>query len=186
VNTINFYNSNKAKYRTVIVWICILMMLCTLFVIIPRMLNGLPPSIFGYRAFTVVGRSMEPTFCEGSILIVKQVDPVDIRSNDIITYYCDRSAVALTTHRVNRIEDLACGCPQFITKGDNNMVFDPVPVASEALVGKVKWVVSGNSAATLAVILPELLLSAIMYVSYLILFKNRHQYSPQSTGRLLQ
>ena len=186
MNKINFNNSNMVKCRTIFICICILMMLCTLIVITPRLANGLPPSIFGYRAFTVVGRSMEPTFCEGSILIVKQVEPADIRSNDIITYFCDRSSVALTTHRVSRIEDLACGCPQFITKGDNNMVFDPDPVVSEALVGKVQWVVSGSPAATFAVILPELSLSAIMYVGYVILFKNRHQYSPQSTGRLLQ
>ncbi len=185
MNTTTLFYKNLVKYRTVTVCICVFMMLCILLVIIPGSQNGLPPSVFGYRAFSVVGRSMEPTFNDASILIVKQVKPVDIRTNDIITYYCDRSAVALTTHRVKRIDDLACGCSQFITKGDNNMVFDPEPVASEALVGKVQWVISGNPAAILP-LLPELSLSTIIYVSYLILFKKRHQYSPQRTDRLFQ
>lgn len=102
--------------------------------------TNIPPGFVGYRFFRVSGISMEPTLLNGSILLVKQKDPELIKKNDIITYRCYRGPKSCTTHRVVGILELKKGELQFITKGDGNLVKDPIPVPAKQVVGVVKYV----------------------------------------------
>jgi signal peptidase I len=133
------------NWRTVksgVTFMMAVMMLALLVTFVPQKQMELPPSIGGYQFFRVVGHSMEPTFSDGSILVTYPVAPEYIQPSDIITYYCTRSQVALTTHRVKRVICHADGSIQFITRGDNNPVMDPLPVCDCEVVGKVMWVIA--------------------------------------------
>ena len=113
---------------TLLIFAAIFTFLCT---------NELPPSLFGYRLFRVTGYSMEPTFENGSFLLVKKVSPHIIQCGDVITYFCSRSDVGLTTHRVYAIQERSCDTMAFTTRGDNNSRIDPGITESSQLVGVV-------------------------------------------------
>ncbi|MDW7670324.1 MAG: signal peptidase I [Bacillota bacterium] len=125
-----------------VIFLMAVIILALLFTFIPQMQMEMPPSIAGYQFFRVVGHSMEPTFSNGSILVTRQTLPENIQPSDIITYQCTRSQVALTTHRVKKVIWNADGSLQFITRGDNNPVTDPIPVCDCDVVGKVVWVIT--------------------------------------------
>lgn len=95
---------------------------------------GQGPSIFGYRMYTVLTGSMSPTMDKGSLLIVKEVNPSEIQTEDVITFGNNNNN-SVTTHRVKEIineENI-----KFITQGDANNMLDPEPVDGNLLVGKV-------------------------------------------------
>ena len=73
--------------------------------------------IIGYRSYTVLSGSMEPTFYPGDIVITKHKNKTDIQVNDIVTYR-DNEGVIIT-HRI--MEETPEG---YITKGDHNNVED--------------------------------------------------------------
>lgn len=78
------------------------------------------PDVFGYKTFTVVSGSMEPTINIDDVIIVKTVDKKDIQINDIITFNIDGEII---THRVmdyKVIQDEVI----YTTKGDSNEVTD--------------------------------------------------------------
>jgi signal peptidase len=79
----------------------------------------------GYRGLVVTGSSMEPTIPLGSMVVVKTVDPHQLRVGDIVTYSLPGQTGALSTHRVVRVE--ASGDqPVIHTKGDAKGVEDGV------------------------------------------------------------
>lgn len=71
----------------------------------------------------IFGRSMEPTLHSGSLLIIKTINPGDIKVGDIIIYNIPISVrdyynyPATITRRVTEIKNAPT--PGFITKGDN-------------------------------------------------------------------
>lgn len=93
---------------------------------------GVTPDFFGYKTFTIISGSMEPTININDIVIIKKVDRFDIQKNDIITFKIDEEVV---THRVIDFKvidnDLI-----FITKGDSNEVTDMQDVRYENIEGK--------------------------------------------------
>jgi signal peptidase len=92
---------------------------------------------FGWHLDIVYGGSMEPAIKIGSLVVIKPVQPQDIKVDDIITY---RSAAAelgmVTTHRVIEVMHND-GSLVFRTKGDANEDPDINPVAANELVGKL-------------------------------------------------
>jgi len=95
--------------------------------------KGQQPSIFGYKIYEVQSGSMTPAINMGSLIIVKEINPKDIKTNDIITY--KGSTQSLVTHRVVSIqkkEEI-----NFVTKGDANTTPDPLVVREKDLFGKV-------------------------------------------------
>lgn len=101
--------------------------------------SGNQPSILGNKFFIVLTGSMSPTIKVGDLVIVKDIQPEDIKSNDVITFgsaYSDN----ITTHRVKEVlnED---GKIKYITQGDANNVEDPMPVESEVVLGMVNKVI---------------------------------------------
>ena len=85
-------------------------------------------SFFNYRMFTVVSQSMAPKYDIGDVLISKQVKPEEIKENDVISYlgtYGDFTDKVIT-HRVVGIHQNEDGKYYFRTKGDANIVEDPI------------------------------------------------------------
>lgn len=91
---------------------------------------------FGIRAFTVLSGSMEPTYHVGSLVFVRQVDPLGIEPGDTITYLVADNTVV--THRCVEVlpDDEDSSVVRFRTKGDANNVEDASLVHGNNLIGK--------------------------------------------------
>lgn len=89
------------------------------------------PQYMGYQIYNVVSGSMEPSIPIGSIIYVKETDPVDIGKGDIIAF---ESGDSVIMHRVveNKVVE-----GTFTTKGDANDGEDMNDVPYSALIGIV-------------------------------------------------
>lgn len=87
---------------------------------------------FGYTLFKVTTGSMGNAVKIDDVVIVKIGD--EVKENDIITYYEDKSFI---THRVLEVDNSF-----LITKGDANNTED-TPIAKTQVVGKVVHIISG-------------------------------------------
>lgn len=96
------------------------------------------PHIFGYRTYTVISGSMEPTLHVGSLAIVKQTSPEKIMTGHIITFTMPGNKSVMATHRVVSIDNTK---EAFTTKGDANNTNDG-PVEFNRLVGKIVFSIS--------------------------------------------
>ncbi|MFG6496217.1 signal peptidase I [Fictibacillus sp. UD] len=109
---------------------CILLSICFLLYITYQASKNPDeiPSFFGYKPFTVLSNSMQPSFSAGDMVFVKNKPASEIAVNDVITFKeGDRK---LITHRV--VEQTERG---FVTKGDNNNVNDDEIVTPDDVVG---------------------------------------------------
>ena len=89
--------------------------------------------LVGFKTYTVISASMEPTYMTGSLLYVKDVDPADLKKNDVITFLLNEDTVA--THRIVEIVDKD-GELNFRTKGDKNESVDGGLVHYRNVIGK--------------------------------------------------
>ena len=100
------------------------------------------PSLGGNTPLIVLTESMEDTILGGDLIIVKDVDPSEIKPGDIISFFDPASnSGAVVTHRVLPAEENgvvydAEGKLYFNTKGDNNPTADKISVPAENLVGR--------------------------------------------------
>jgi signal peptidase len=114
------------------------------------------PAVSGSTPYTILTSSMEPGLPPGTLVIVKPIEPTDIRIGTVITYQLDSGEPDVVTHRVVEIQspNLPGGDPSFITKGDANSAPDAKPVMtvqvrgavwySVPLIGWVNNVVNGD------------------------------------------
>lgn len=95
-------------------------------------------SFFNYRMFTVVSQSMTPKYDIGDVLISKQVNPSKIKEGDVVSYLGSVGDFngKVITHRVVNVEKRDDGKYYYRTKGDANIVEDPI-VSEEQLYGVV-------------------------------------------------
>ncbi len=97
-------------------------------------------SFFNFRMFTVVSQSMTPKYDIGDVLISKETEPSKIEEGDVISYlgsigdFSDK----VITHRVIASEKREDGKYYFRTKGDANIVEDPI-VIEDQLYGVVVY-----------------------------------------------
>lgn len=91
--------------------------------------------ILGYKCFTVISGSMEPTYSVGDLLYVKEVDPNTIKVGDSITFLLNEHK-DIATHRVVRID---AKNQHLYTKGDANKDEDDKPVHFKNVVGVPKF-----------------------------------------------
>lgn len=91
------------------------------------------PDIFGYKPLIVMSGSMETKIYKGDLVIVKEVDPLSLKKNDIIAFRNSDNTV--TTHRIKRITEIN-NKSAFITRGDNNNTDDEGYVYPEKVEGK--------------------------------------------------
>lgn len=119
------------------------------------------PTLFGYKAFTVLTGSMSPTIEVGSLIIVKESEAYDIHENDIITYR-NETVNSVTTHRV--IEVNHDNGVKFITKGDANNSQDRKEIDFDLLEGKVVGIVPNVGTGA------RFIQQYIVYILFLIVF----------------
>ena len=95
---------------------------------------GLAAYLLGHeQVLSVQTASMVPTFRPGDAVLLRSVNPVELRPGDIISYRNSRNAAMIITHRLVNI-DTRTG--QFTTQGDNSSVADP-SFPAQQLIGRV-------------------------------------------------
>lgn len=111
------------------IWDTVTTVLVVLVVVFAVFLMG--SRLVGLQVFHVVSPSMEPTYSEGDLLYVKEVDPDSVKVGDPITFVLNEDLV-VATHRVVAIDSEN---RQFTTKGDANSTEDAAPVHFNNLIG---------------------------------------------------
>ena len=103
-------------------WDSITTALVAIVVILALLLVG--ARLIGLHVFSVLSGSMEPTYHVGSLIYVKNVDPYELKSGDVITFMLDEDTVA--THRIVEVvpDENDSTVVRFRTKGDANDVED--------------------------------------------------------------
>jgi signal peptidase len=94
------------------------------------------PFATGSVALSVLTSSMTPAYPAGTLVIVRPVEPTNIRIGDSITYQIESGRPELITHRVIAIS-LSNGDRSYTTKGDSNDLADATPVVSGQVMGRV-------------------------------------------------
>lgn len=115
------------------IWKCITSVLVALVVIVALLLVG--ARLIGLQVFTVLSGSMEPTYHVGSLIYVKDVDPFELESGDVITFMLDENTVA--THRIVEVvpDEEDDSVVRFRTKGDANENVDGSLVHYKNVIG---------------------------------------------------
>jgi len=109
-------------------------------VLIPGSDGGEPRMIFNYAYFTVLTPSMQDEIPQGSFILVKRVNPSELKTGDNITYMADQST-SVTHKIVDIFENYEnSGARGFRTQGVNNANPDPDIVYESYVVGKVIFV----------------------------------------------
>ena len=93
--------------------------------------------LIGFDTYVVLSGSMEPAHKTGSLIYVRDVDPMEVEIDDVITFKSGTSET-MVTHRVISIEGEGYD-KQFITKGDANTEVDSQPVPVSNVTGKVAF-----------------------------------------------
>ena len=92
-----------------------------------------------FDAYVIVSPSMVPTINVEDAIVIKRMDPEDLKRGDIISYFGMDSYYSgkVITHRIIGIEKSSDGDLSLRTKGDNNNVADGVLVNEDNVYGKV-------------------------------------------------
>lgn len=116
-------------------FVAIVFVLLFFFVVIVQNVSNNNVAFGGYRMFTIVSQSMVPKYDIGDVLIVKSVDPDDIKVKDDLCYKGEEEDFAgkIVTHQVRRIETNEKGEKEFITQGIANIMQDPVVNQSQVI-----------------------------------------------------
>lgn len=101
----------------------VLIVLCAIFLMGSRLL--------GYQCYTILTGSMEPEYCVGDLIYVKEVDVNSIKVGDDITFILNEELV-VATHRVIGID---AENQHFYTKGLANETEDNDPVHFNNVIG---------------------------------------------------
>lgn len=117
----------KKVWNTVSTVVVVLVVICAVFLVGTRLI--------GFRVFTVISGSMEPTYKVGDLIYVKAVDMEDIKVGDPITFVLNEDLV-VATHRVIKID---AENQHFYTKGDANEIPDGDPVHYKNVIGVPKF-----------------------------------------------
>ena len=117
-NDKKWYQKPSNWVMTIACLILIPMLIINLYIIYQAKTNkDQVPSILGYKPFIVLSGSMEKEIHQGDLIFVKEVDPSDLKLEDVIAFRDAEETV--TTHRIIEIVERD-GITYFITKGDNN------------------------------------------------------------------
>lgn len=122
--------------NTVSVVIIALAVIILLIVVLTK--SGEAPNVFGYSVFRVLTGSMEPAIETDSLILVRRMNPSEIKKDDIISFYSQDPSHggAVNTHRVVSVEQDG-ELWYYTTKGDANQIADKYIVTSDDLIGKV-------------------------------------------------
>ncbi|MBO6140770.1 MAG: signal peptidase I [Ruminococcus sp.] len=121
----------------ILAWIILLFALLVTVLVFSSSRNGDTANLFGYIPLTVESNSMKPTFEEGDLIIIKEIDDLyDLKKGDVITYWTiiDGKRVK-NTHRIVEINEYETS-RSFVMKGDNNDKNDDETVLPSDIIGK--------------------------------------------------
>jgi signal peptidase len=96
------------------------------------------PSLFGYKALTVISGSMEPTLEVGSIVLDERIAPLDARPGDIVSFPDPSRGGRLVTHRLQKVRAEG-GTAFMVTKGDANTAVERWSVPADGEIGRVVY-----------------------------------------------
>lgn len=136
--------NSQIGYRVFSVFRTIFIYLLAAGIIIAALLfaasNSPSKSLFGYRYYTVLTPSMEPTYKVGDMVFVKIESADNINVGDVITFNPSSDGGAYLTHRVTeKLTDYqGTGVTCFKTKGDANDSEDSFLIDEKRVIGTVK------------------------------------------------
>lgn len=78
------------------------------------------PRVTGATPYTVLTGSMEPMLPPGTLVVVRPVQPEDVRIGDVVTVQLRSGESEVVTHRVSGVSLTLDGRLSFETKGDAN------------------------------------------------------------------
>jgi signal peptidase len=84
------------------------------------------PRLGGATAYTVLTGSMRPGLPPGTLIVVKRVDPKEIRPGDVVTYQLTSGEPMVVTHRVVGVGNTTGGELRITLRGDANNTNDPL------------------------------------------------------------
>ncbi len=121
----------------------------------------------GYRTFSVLSGSMEPTIHTGDAVVDKPISPLEARVGDIVTFKDPSRGGQLVTHRLRSIRPEG-NTFAMVTKGDANTAVERWTVPRNGSIGRVAYrlpqagrvivAVRGRYGRLLLIALPVLLL----------------------------
>ena len=150
-------------------------------------MRGEVPRLFGYSLINIVSGSMEPDIKKGDYILIEEVDPAEVRENDIICFYSTDPSIYgyPNTHRVVEEPYVENGTYYYTTKGDANLLPDKQPAQGDRLIGR--YVTNLNAMTSflefisnnmlMVVVLPLGLGMIVMYVGVVITTKKSVQNS---------
>lgn len=94
--------------------------------------NPVKRSLFGYRGYTVISGSMEPTLSLGDYIITKEHDFDHLKEGDVISF---ENGQTIVTHRIEKT--LPDG--RLITRGDANRIDDQLAVGEAEYIGRMRF-----------------------------------------------
>ncbi len=103
-------------------------------------------AIAGIRIFTVATESMKPEYVVGDALLIKTVEPGELKEGDDITYLGEKESFAdkIVTHRIKKITKNKDGSYKIITRGIANDKDDPA-INETQVYGKVMYKIQSIS-----------------------------------------
>ena len=135
----------SAGYRVYVIVRKILIYLLAVVIVVAALLfaasNSPNKAIFGYRYYTVLTPSMEPTYNVGDMVFVKIENADAISVGEVITFNPSSDSEAYLTHRVTeKLTDYqGTGVTCFKTKGDANDSEDSFLIDESRVIGAVKF-----------------------------------------------
>lgn len=101
--------------------------------------KGEATTVFGYGFMAVQTGSMTPEYPIGTVIIIKETDPSQLKEKDVITFYSSNPSLGnmIVTHRIMEVTDDGDGTYSFVTQGDANVIPDEYSAESEKIIGRV-------------------------------------------------
>ena len=118
-------------------WVLIIGLAILMFSIIGAKMRGEVPKVFGHSVMKIVSGSMETEIPEGSYILIKEIDPAEVKEGDVITFFSSDYAIygLPNTHRVVEPPIVTDGGIEFVTRGDANPTNDKVTASGDRLIG---------------------------------------------------
>ncbi len=107
-------------------------------VVLLALVTAVVPRVIGAVPLTVLSASMEPALSAGDLVVVRPVDPADLRVGDVITVQPATGDPTLVTHRVTAVERVDGAVASVQTRGDANGAADD-PVLPAQVQGRVLY-----------------------------------------------
>lgn len=96
------------------------------------------PRVLGATPLTVLSGSMEPALSPGDVVVVRPVDPDELRTGDVVTVQPVSGDPTLVTHRVVQVDRDGADVTGLVTRGDANGAAD-APLVPDQVMGRVAY-----------------------------------------------